>query len=356
MTTGRRARSIRKAPAALLAAAILVGMTAALLFLPLPAALLSFVADKSASWMLDPAPDEGFAAARAGRKVAGLAVQQGLADAFLDARPLPKDMPDAERLGRRLVGLKPLLISQTELPHAPVNPPAALAGIGWCDAINGFAGTVLAREFSQVEIVGVTAADRRGGHSFGRIWSAPTSEWLYFDLWTEEVSVFRSRPGRPAEYLFRGRPVTGSPPVKEQEAMIADIYDRAWSGLVHNRLQSTLGGYLFTRLSNVVRHGDRSPRGAIEAIQVAAKSFAPVDQGPQGVATPVPAAYVGARLAHIRGDSTQARRGYSEVLAAERGGRSTFGKAAEIFIERIDSSRRARSIAPPVASRPAAST
>jgi hypothetical protein len=326
----------------------------AALFLPLPAPVLSFLADKSSPWMLEPAPDQGFAAARAGRKFAGLAVQQGLADAFLDARPLPKEMPDAERLGRRLAELKPLLISQTELPHAPINPPVALAGIGWCDGINGFAATVLAREFPQVEIVGVLAADRRGGHSFGRIWSAPTSEWLYFDLWTEEVTVFRSRPGRPAEYLFRGRPVTGSLRLSEQKAVIADIYDRAWSGLVHNRLQSSLGGYLFTRLSNVVRHGDRSPRGSLEAIQVAATSAAQVDPGPEGVATPVPSAYVRARLAHIRGDSNQARRGYSEVLAAERGRRSTYGIAAAIFIERIDSLGRARSIAPTVDPRTAA--
>ncbi|HEX8512432.1 MAG TPA: hypothetical protein VF688_04925 [Allosphingosinicella sp.] len=339
----------------MLAAAVLAGIMAALLFLPLPAPALSFLAEKSSPWMLDPAADEGFAAARAGRKFAGLAVQQGLADAFLEARPLPKDMPDSERLARRLVELKPLLISQTELPHAPVTPPVALAGIGWCDGINGFAATVLAREFSQVEIVGVSAADRRSGHSFGRIWSASTSEWLYFDLWTEEVSVFRSRLGRSAEYLFRGRPVTGSLRVKEQKAIIADIYDRAWSGLVHNRLQSTLGGYLFTRLSNVVRHGDRSPRGALGAIQVAASSAAPVDPGPQAMPTPAPAAYVRARLAHIRGDSTQARRGYSEVLAAERGSRSTYGAAARIFIERIDSSREAVRSAP-LHSRPAAAT
>lgn len=327
----------------------------ALLFFPLPAPILSFLADKSSSWMLDPAADRGFAMGRAGRKFAALAVQQGLADAFLQARPLPKVTPDAERLARRLAELKPLLISQTELPHAPINPPVGLAGIGWCDGINGFAATVLAREFPQVEITGVLAADRLSGHSFGRLWSARTSEWLYFDLWTDEVSVFRSRPGRAAEYLFRWRTV-GSPPVEEQSPVIADIYDRAWSGLVHNRLQSSLGGYLFTRLSNVVRHGDRSPRGALETIQVAAKSAAPVDPGPRAVATPAPAAYVRARLAHIRGDTVQARRGYSEVLAAERGGRSTYGIAAGIFIERIDSLRRARSIAPPVASRPAASS
>lgn len=352
MATGSRARSIRKILGGL-AAAALAGMLA-LLFLPLPAPALSFLAGKSSSWMLDPAPDQGFAMARAGRKVASLAVQQGLADAFLDAHPLPKDMPDVERIGRRLAELKPLLISQTELPHAPVNPPVALAGIGWCDGINGFAATVLAREFSQVEIVGVLTPDRLGGHSFGRVWSAPASEWLYFDLWTEEVSVFRSRPGRSAEYLFRWRPVTGHLQVNEEKALIADIYDRAWSGLVHNRLQSTLGGYLFTRLSNVVRHGDSGPRGAVGAIQVAASSIPSADPGPPGVATPVPAAYVRARLAHIRGDSTKARRGYSEVIAAERGGHSTYGAAARIFIERIDTFRRARSAVPPAGSKAAA--
>jgi hypothetical protein len=326
-------------------AVALAGLVTVLLFLPLPAPVLSFLADRSASWMLDPAPDRGFAAARAGRRFAGLAVQQGLADAFLDSRPLPKDLSDAERIGRRLAGLKPLLISQTELPHAPVDPPVALAGIGWCDGINGFAATVLAREFPRVEIVGVIAPGGRGGHSFGRIWSAPASEWLYFDLWTEEVSVFRIRPGRRAEYLFRQRPVTASLAVGEEKALIALLYDRARSGIVHNRLQSTLGGYLFTRLANVVRHGESSPAGAFEAIQLAASSAVPTDPGPPGVATPAPAAYVRARLAHIRDDSTAARRAYSEVLEAERGARSTFGKAARIFIARIDADR-ARSAQP----------
>ncbi|HEX8064466.1 MAG TPA: hypothetical protein VF535_14790 [Allosphingosinicella sp.] len=324
-------------------AAVLAGIVIALLFLPLPAPLLSVLADKSASWMLDPAPGRGFAMARAGRKFAGLAVQQGLADAFLDARPLPDAMPDAERIGRRLAELKPLLISQTELPHAPVNPPAALAGIGWCDAINGFAATVLAREFSLVEIVGVPAPGGRGGHSVGRAWSARASEWLYFDLWTEQVSVFRSRRGRPAEYLFRQHPVSASAPVKEEKALIASIYDRAWSGFVHNRLQSTLGGYLFTRLSNVVRHGDRSPGGSVEAIRLAASSAAPPDPEPPAVPTPAPDAYVRARLAHVRGDSAGARRGYSDVIATEGGRASTYGMAARIFIARIDTKARVHS-------------
>lgn len=352
MAKARRARSLRKRLVAL-AAAALAGLIIASLFIPLPAPLLSLLADRSSSWMLDPAPDQGFAVARAGRRFAGLAVQQGLADAFLAARPLPKDVPESERIGRRLVALKPLLISQTELPHAPIAPPVALAGLGWCDGINGFAATVLAREFSQVEIVGVLGADRTGGHSFGRIWSERGGEWLYFDLWTEEVKVFRSRPGRPAEYLFRERPVAGSLRVKEPTALIADIYDRAWSGFVHNRLQSTLGAYLFARLSNAARHGESSPAGAAGAVEVAARSATPPDPGPPAVATPVPAAYVKARLAHVRGDSAAARRGYLEVLAAERGRISTYGHAARIFIGRIDSARRAGSAGPTAGSKAA---
>jgi hypothetical protein len=322
------------------AAVVLAALAGALLFLPLPAPALSLLAGKSSSWMLDPAPDQGFVAGRSARKLAGLAVQQGLADAFLEARPLPKDLPVAERVGRRLAALKPLLISQTELPHAPVSPPAALAGIGWCDAINGVAATVLAREFPKVEIVGVLAPGGVGGHSFGRLWSSDSSEWLYFDLWTQEVSVFRSRRGRAAEYLYRARPVGGPTPPAEDSALIGRIHDRAWSGIVHNRLQSTLGAYLLSRLSNLARHGDRSPAGAFEAIQAVASSAPAPDPGPPAVATPAPGAYVEARLAHFRGDRAEARRRYLELLAAERGAASTFGAASRIFVARIDALRR----------------
>lgn len=337
MATRGRARRVLRALGVV--AAVLAVAVAALLILPLPAPVLSVLAGKSSSWMLDPGPDQGFVVARGGRKLAGLAVQQGLADAFLEAPPLPKDLPDAERIGRRLAALKPLLISQTELPHAPVTPPAALAGIGWCDAVNGVGATVLAREFPQVEIVGVHAPEGVGGHSFGRLWSERGSEWLYFDLWTQEVSVFRSRRGHAAEYLFRARPVGGPRPRTEDSALIARIHDRAWSGFVHNRLQSTLGGYLFARLSNLVRHGDRSPAGAFEAIQAVVSSGPAPDFGPPAVPTAAPEAFVRARLAHFRGDPAEARRRYMEVLGAERGARSTFGIAARIFVERIDASR-----------------
>lgn len=322
-------------------AAALIGASAllfSLLFLPLPEPILAAVADGSSTSLLaSPVKGAGFAA-RAPQKLLGLAVQQGSADAFLRARPLPGNISDVERIARRLVALKPLMISQTELPHLPLEPPVAIAGVGMCDSINGFAATILAREFEQAEIVGVFDAESRGGHSFGRVWSNQYSDWLYFDVWTEEVVVFRNAGGR-TRYLFRVRPIGPRAGVQlEGETVLARIRDRASAGLVHNRLQPHLGGYLLTRAWNLSTHGDRSPPGAAEAIADLIASNPPAEALIKApiTSTPAPSAYVRARLAHLRGDSAAARAAYAQVVAAEGGGRSIYGRAARIFIARID--------------------
>lgn len=309
------------------------------LLVPLPRAAVNWLAHQSSGWLLTEY-EGGSAPARHARKFTGLWLQQSVAAHVYEAQRVPEGLGDAERVAFRLARLKPLFISQTELQHAPVNAPVGLAGIGWCDGINGFAAQVLAQEFSRVEIVGVYDQQAAGGHSFGRLWSDELQDWLYFDLWADEVVVFRSRAGEGARFLARMRPLGDRNLPFEDMGPIRRIYDRAHEGLVHNRLQRTLGGYLFSRIGNLLAHGNRAPAGAAEAI-----AQVPVDPLPEEFRTgernrsAAPEAFLRARLAHLAGDTAAARAGYAEVLNSDPEPRSTYRQAAQIFIARIDAGR-----------------
>jgi hypothetical protein len=288
-------------------------------------------------------PDTGTSSApgRAVRKFTGLWLQHNIAAQLYHQEQVPEGLGDAERVAFRLARLKPKFISQTELPHAPAGAPAPLAGFGWCDSITGFAATVLANEFSQVEIVGLYDEQVRGGHSFGRLWSDELGDWLYFDLWPDEVVVFRSRPGQPAQFLARMHPVGNRDLPNANPEAVRRMYDRAHQGLVHNRLQSTLGAYIFTRLWNAATHGNTAPAGAAEVISTIPQPPRPAEFSTgERNRTAAPRAYVDARMEHLMGDPQAARALYTQVLADDGDTLSTFRQAARIFIDRIDAAGR----------------
>ncbi|HYD39136.1 MAG TPA: hypothetical protein VEA60_16075 [Allosphingosinicella sp.] len=321
---GRRPRRYRRL-------ALAAGIAATALFLwlmlfPLPRGAASWLMNRSDSWLLSGYQTEGPAALRAVRKLVGLSVQQSLAAHSYRAHRLPPGLPDAVRIGTRLTALKPLFISQVELRHGPVDSPVGIAGLGWCDGTNGFAALVLSHEFPRAEIVGVADAKTGAAHSFGRVWSDEVSDWLYFDLWADEVVVFRSRRGSPARYLWRTRPLPPAFAAREQE-LIARIYDRAYAGIAHNRLQPSLGGYLLSRLVQRVR-GDRPT--------IVAATLSPTDDRTPPAPPAASGAYLQARFDHLLGNAAAARRGYARVVAAERGKLSTYGRAARIFAGRLD--------------------
>jgi hypothetical protein len=330
----RPSRRIRLAVAAIAAVLLLTPLVA-----PLPRLLLPVVAAAAPDWMLGSRGGSGFV--EAGRKLVRLELQSSLA-AHLAERPIPPDLPDAQRIARRLRAVKAAMIDQTELPHRPVNGPV-VAGLAYCDSLNGFAATLLSHEYDEAGIVAVDDPVTGTRHSFGRVRSRGR-DWLYFDIWGDQVAVFRSHPGRGAEYLVRLRGVVRTPPPGVM-AMVGRVHDRAHAGLAHNRLQPTVGGYLIHRLANWLRHGDASGPGVREGL--AAKGLGgPIPAGTSAPywaswGSPPPTrppaaidAWLSARLSHLAGDLGGARRGYAEV-AREEGPGSVYGRAARIFLERL---------------------
>ena len=342
----RRSRLGHFARRLMVVAAALLGVVH---FVPLPRAAAFELTTYSSTWLLSNYEGGSSFPSRIARKFLGLWLQQSVATHAFYSHPIAEGTGDAQRIAARLSRLKPMMISQTELMHHPPNSPTIFAGFGWCDGINAFAAIVLSHEFPSAEIIGVVDPIARGGHSFGRVWSDDYDDWLYFDMWTDEVVVFRSRPGKPAEYLSRTRPLGQRSLPAEDLPLFRRTYDNAHSGFVHNRLQPSLGGYVFSRIGNAIFHGSRFPAGADEAIAVAVSSTLPTnfpsDRPNRTVASE---AYLHARLDHLTGNLAGARAHYMEVLETEKRHLSMYGRAARIFVTRIDSARRVSTRAPAI--------
>ncbi|QAY77890.1 hypothetical protein [Sphingosinicella sp. BN140058] len=321
------------------AAAILLAALAYLLFAPVPEAAVRWAAVQSAPWLLESRAGDNVAR-RAARKLLQLTLQQSLASHLYDAQQLPAGLSDPERIARRLAALKLILVSQTELPHRPIDAPAALTGIGYCDQVNGLAAMVLAHEFGQSEIVAFHEPREHKGHSFGRVWSEREKDWLYYDIWPDEVVVFTSHEGAPARFLARLRPLDRTPPEAEDYVWLHHAYDQAHGGFVHNRLQPTLGGYLGRRVVNYVLHGSTAPGDALPAL-AAVKVKGERSGPPRPTAQPTPLSaetsrrFVEARLAQLYGDGAAAARLYADVARTPEARPSTLGQTAGLLLGRL---------------------
>ena len=315
-----------------------------LLLFPLPRPILSPAMERSSGWLLADG-EGGGRLSQAARKIVGLELQLSLAAEVHRSQRLPPGLSEAQRIAARLGAVKSMMIDQTELPHARVGAPAAIAGLVYCDGLNGFAATVLSHEYDEVGIVAVDDPATGVRHSFGRLRS-PREGWLYFDLWTNQVAVFRSRPGHPADYLAQVQLPSARPIDPGVAQMVRRLHDRAFAGIVHNRLQPTLGGYAVFRAANWLRHGDTAPAGARAALAAAARQAGrrrpgvPVERPAQLRVQPTErtiaaSAYGRARYRHLIGDTEGARAAYAEVLRQEGGQASLYGRAAQIFLQRL---------------------
>jgi hypothetical protein len=331
------ARSVRSGKWRLLLLVAIAALAVQLLFLPLPKFVIRPVAENSAAWLLNDngVPPSGLDGAM--QKLVGEMLQQSLIAHFHSSGPEHRIGNDAAFAGAQLRRLRPMLINQKELYHDPAKGPIALSGLGWCDMANGLAGRLLAHDFDHVQIVGVRDSASGGGHSFGRFWSEQFDDWLYFDIWAEEIFVFRAQKGRAVEYLFNSRPLANGVKWPDDVALVKEFHARAREGFVHNKLQASVGSYVFHRLANLVRHGSMTAAEALAPLEIAAAQSA----GPSlRVAPPAKSraitSYATARVEHFLGNRDQAAALYEHVQKQDRGA-SVFGSAASIFAARLRS-------------------
>lgn len=325
---------LKRRRAWLLGAGAALGLMAVLLFLPLPRTATRWLAITNASWLLTRYTGNESRALEAGRRLMGIWVQQNLIAHMHRAQQIPDGGDDARRVAARVLAVNRVVASQVALPHWPVNSPTVVSGLGWCDGVNGVAANLLSWEFSRAQIVGLADPVTGAGHSFGRVWSAQYRDWLYFDIWSDEVVVFRSRPGRPAEYLVRHL----SSPVRAHDeaerAKLGRMYDIAHGGWAHNEVRPTFGGYLALKLrQSMRRHREPAPPPPPPVPAEPPPPAPPEFNSPN--TSPANEIYLAARIDHLMGDTAAARRGYEEVVRREGAQQSTFGRAARLFARRL---------------------
>lgn len=90
-----------------------------------------------------------------------------------------------------------------ELRFDPRFWPALVAGVGYCDQINGAICLAAAHRFPKAELVGLYDPKTRAlPHTVGRVWSRTRAEWLYFDaFYAESVIYTRDATGVPKVVL-----------------------------------------------------------------------------------------------------------------------------------------------------------
>lgn len=245
-----------------------------------------------------------------GAHTTAMAVQYAAMERVRAAHALPPEADDVARVLAILVPLRRALVTQWQVAHEAADWPVALAGLGWCDQLNGAAAIALAPMFGGAEIVGVAGHDARGGHSFGRVWSARQRRWLYFDLWGDAATVL-ALDARGAPQVLAQRRVGDAAPA-DVRASLADVYAHTASGFVHNRLSPSFGGYVLDKWRSAVRH--LAPAPAPAAAPGALSMRLPPVGGSDARAA---AAYVDGRLRQLEGDTARARAAYCAVL---RGG------------------------------------
>ena len=267
-------------------------------------------------------------------KIGNIVVQQGMLEEIYRRTPKVEKATDVQRIGELLVALKRTMISQSELRHK-VEVSPLLAGLGWCDQINGLGAMLLAREFSDVAVMRVAYKNLGYGHSFGRI-RLNDGRIVYFDVWTDDVSVFEQNKNGPVNYAFRATPfgLRNFPDVDLNE--IAYFRKNASKGIIHNRLQSTPFGYFFHRLGNLLflgttytDEGNYNPASEVglKVQQYMSQPF------PTNDVTDI-AAWTESRLAHVRSDDFNAIATYRQVAKIEKKS-SVFKSAANIFVDRL---------------------
>jgi hypothetical protein len=315
------------------------------LFGTLPKAALYFVADNMAATVLNETKPPAILPISASKRLFALWMEQNIISQMYSAHPSTAQ-DDATRIGMRLVTLRSALLSQLELHHDVPEAPVEIAGIGWCEGLNGVAAILLSHEFDNAELVTLKGPSQVAGdgHSFGRVWSLQYNDWLYFDIWSGEVAVFRNKRGQRAQYLFRQIPKGLIPQASLDMEKLHWFHDRAKLAVTQNQLQPTLGGYLGNRIANYFDHGFTAPESAAALIAIPVSVKAPSEKQIKRFenTTSASQSYVHARLAQLLGNTNVARQYYQKVANMDVNQNSTYVNAAAMFVQRLDAANAVR--------------
>lgn len=273
---------------------------------------------------------------RVTRKTLGTAEQYRLVASLRAAHPAAPALDDVARMVHYLVPLRRTVIAQWQVPHTPPSVAMALAGLGWCDQLNGLAAMTLAPDFGTVQIVGVI--DPAGAHSFGRVWSARRGAWLYFDVWGDEVTVFALDAARRPAYLARVPASLGMRLPPTTQPVLDRIYDQAGRAFVHNAYPASFAGYMALKWRSALRQtfggGETAAPVSGDAVEVAAVRRAEAPPPPRADSGDV-REYLLARRSHFAGDTAAARAHYCAFTADARRRDTVLGVGARTLLGQL---------------------
>jgi hypothetical protein len=319
-------------------AALLILTSWQLFFRPLPKPVLYFIADHAGGWMINQGGDNYTGAQGSAKRLVNLWVEQSVMAQVHDQLPSRGNLNDLALIKKRLLQIHPLMINQMDLPHEEILSSNALTGVGKCTGLNMAAAQLLAHDFDRVEMIAIDGDMPDSGHTFARLWSPQIGDWVYFDIWTAQIQVFRST-SRGAIYLWK-YPAILSPEDQVYASRTKPMHDLAPRGHMRLKLQDSFGGYFLYRLGNLISHGSTWEKDVLpstETLFIAPEPKLPpevmpklsVNQSTQG------ANFVTARLDHMFGNLTQAKTGYAHVAAASDSTNSTIQAASKIFARRL---------------------
>ncbi len=239
---------------------------------------------------------------------------------------------DTVVLTRAMEAVRERVLTPTQVPHLPRTRSTLISGFGYCDQVNAVVARVASHYFDTVQLYALYDAEHlTSPHTIGRVWSAASQRWLYFDAFYDTPIVFeRSDAGTVTFHPTNAavKPSRGPAP-----ALLYRL-----GGWVMSEPKATPGGEIGSRLMALLRGGPVEARPPLSDTAPATASglpFAlPLDRHDPPVFDRIARAYAAARLDHLlaAAPDRDAYRAIARDATAMRDlGASELATAARIF-------------------------
>ena len=297
-----------------------------ILFLPLPQFAIRTLVTWSDDWILtDYTKSESkFSSVSIPmQKLLATFIEHNLIRQFESRLNIKNELSDVDKLIVELGYLKSLIINQHVIMHNPSNRPIFLSGLGWCDQLNGVAGRLLAIKFpiSQTFAL-VDPVNKKSPHTIGRVFSPDFKDWLYFDIFYDEVILFVRPRNEAVKFIARFNPQKSTRNLPPNDIELTLLYEMLDDGWDLNEYSPSFGGYLVKKGLQAIKMRNLNSLGISEkkeyryAINTVQEGY--ISENMQNANMSLPKdfvdTYLDARLAHIFGEDRKAKVKYMEAI------------------------------------------
>lgn len=234
----------------------------------------------------------------------------------------PQD--EIELIVQKLLPFKKLLLSQIQVKHRATQNSTLVFGFGYCDQVNAVAAIALAQFFDRVEMIGIQGTKTHEGHSFGRVWLPKMQNWVYFDLWSDDLFLLALNKTAEVQILRR---VDSSGAEKTHSLADNSPFIKIYRDLAQAKPYL---GFPKTALNYLLRSAILNHQSYLMPYVVTKNISLAVSTNEALIPKKILKIYLNARREHIFGNTHKARKLYKKFLN-EAPPNSPFTRAAEIF-------------------------